>query len=131
MWTKKAASIVSMSIIATLLGLATRNLLLVMIAIAGLVYTTVSVFANTSTRLTADREMSQEKIFEDGTVKVELRILNQGGKTGFLEVRDKLPRTIQLKEGTNYTYLNLNPKGATRLLLFPGFRFWQKAEIGT
>jgi uncharacterized protein (DUF58 family) len=115
MWTKKAASIVSMSVILAFLGLATRNLLLVMLAIAGLVYTTVSVFANTSTRLTADREMSQEKIFEDGTVKVELRILNQGGKTGFLEVRDKLPRTIQLKEGTNYTYLNLNPKGATRL----------------
>ena len=115
MWTKKAASIVSMAVIAILLGLATRNLLLVMIAIVAFVYTTVSMFANTSTRLTADREMSNEKIFEDGTVKVELRILNQGGKTGFLEVRDKLPKTLQLKEGTNYTYLNLNPKGATRL----------------
>ena len=115
MWTKKAASIVSMAVIAILLGLATRNLLLVMISIVAFVYTTVSMFANTSTRLTADREMSNEKIFEDGTVKVELRILNQGGKTGFLEVRDKLPKTLQLKEGTNYTYLNLNPKGATRL----------------
>ncbi|MGA1822548.1 MAG: DUF58 domain-containing protein [Thermoplasmatota archaeon] len=115
MWTKKAASIVSMAVILTLLGLATKNMLLVMLAIVAFVYTTVSMFANTSTRLTADREMSHEKIFEDGSVKVELRILNQGGKTGFLEVRDKLPKVIQLKEGTNYTYLNLNPKGATRL----------------
>jgi len=115
MWTKKAAAIMSLSVILTLLGLTTRNLLLVMIAIAGFVFTIVSMFANTSTRLTADREMSHEKIFEDGTVSVELRILNQGGKTGFLEVRDKLPRTVQLRDGTNYTYLNLNPRGATRL----------------
>ena len=115
MWTKKAASILSMAVILTLLGLATRNLLLVVLSIAAFVYITVSLFANTTTRLTADRDMSHEKIFEDGTVKVELRILNQGGKTGFLEVRDKLPRVLQLKDGTNYTYLNLNPKGATRL----------------
>lgn len=115
MWTKKATAIVSLAVILTLMGLATRNLLVMLLALTAIVFTIVSLFANTSTRLTADREMSQEKIFEDGSLKVELRILNQGGKTGFLEVRDKLPRTIQLKDGTNYTYLNLNPKGATRM----------------
>jgi len=115
MWTKKASAIVSMAILLTILALATRNLLAMILALTAFVYTIVSMFANTTTRLTADREMSQEKIFEDGSLKVELRILNQGGKTGFLEVRDKLPKTLQLKEGTNYTYLNLNPKGATRL----------------
>jgi uncharacterized protein (DUF58 family) len=95
MWTKKATAIVSLSVILTIMGLATRNLLVMMLALTAIVFTIVSLFANTTTRLTADREMSQEKIFEDGSLKVELRILNQGGKTGFLEVRDKLPRTIR------------------------------------
>ncbi|MCD6383704.1 MAG: DUF58 domain-containing protein [Thermoplasmata archaeon] len=116
MWTKKAVLVVSLAILSILLGLALRNPLLLSMSAALLAYVSISVFANTAARLAAERKLSHEKIFEDGTAKAELLIVNRGGKTGFLEVRDKLPRQVQIKEGTNYTYLNLNPKGgATRL----------------
>jgi uncharacterized protein (DUF58 family) len=75
----------------------------------------VSIFANKRSNVEPSRDLSSEKIFEDGTVKAELRITNKGFKTGFLEVRDTVPQEMELKRGSNYTYLNLKPRASTYL----------------
>jgi uncharacterized protein (DUF58 family) len=98
-----------------LLGLIFKNLLLMTLSASLFVYMIISLFTNRISRINPERQLSHEKIFEDGTVKSELRLINEGGKTGFLEVRDKLPRQVQLKSGSNYTYLNLKAKAVTKL----------------
>jgi uncharacterized protein (DUF58 family) len=61
------------------------------------------------------REMSSEKIIEDGIVTVDLSLVNKGGRTGFLEIRDKLPKQIQIEEGTNYLIIDLRPNESLRM----------------
>jgi uncharacterized protein (DUF58 family) len=64
-------------------------------------------FASKKVYLTASRNISQEKIFEGGEVKVVMELTNRGRKTGFLEIRDTLPRQCKLKSGSNYNFLSL------------------------
>ena len=101
-------------ILLVIFGLIFRNLPLIVVSAALLCYSTVSVLANRLSIIEPRRELSNEKIFEDGTVKAELRLNNKGGKTGFLEVRDRLPTEFDLVRGSNYTYLNLPPRGRSR-----------------
>ena len=115
MWTKKAVAVVVGAIGLTVFGLIVRNLPLMAVSTFFLTYAIISMFVNRQSRILPERFMSNEKIFEDGTVKMELRLLNRGGKTGFLEVRDTLPEAFELKAGSNYTFLNLKPKGITKL----------------
>lgn len=115
MWTKKSVLMLSLGILLVLLGLIFKNIVLMVLAIAIFVYMIIGLFTNRLSRIKPERQLSHEKIFEDGTVKAELRLMNEGGKTGFLEVRDKLPRQLQLKSGSNYTYLNLKSKAVTKL----------------
>ena len=115
MWTKKSVLMLSLGIILVLLGLIFKNLILMTLSTSVFLYLVMSLFTNRITRIKPERQLSHEKIFEDGTVKSELRLINEGGKTGFLEVRDKLPRQAQLKSGSNYTYLNLTAKAVTKL----------------
>lgn len=115
MWTKKGVLILSAAILLILFGAIFRNLPLLGVSIILLSYTFVSVLANRASQLYPNRQISNEKIFEDGSIKAELRLLNQGGKTGFLEVRDKLPREMDVIRGSNYTFLNLNPNEEARI----------------
>jgi uncharacterized protein (DUF58 family) len=66
-------------------------------------------------KIASMREMSSEKIFEDGIVTVDLSLVNKGGRTGFLEIRDKLPKQIQIEEGTNYLIIDLRPNESLRM----------------
>jgi uncharacterized protein (DUF58 family) len=61
------------------------------------------------------RQLSSEKIFEDGVITVDLALVNKGGRTGFLEIRDKLPQQIQIEEGTNYLIIDLKPNESLRM----------------
>jgi uncharacterized protein (DUF58 family) len=115
MWTKKGVLILSAAVLLILFGAMFRNIPLLGVSIVLLSYTVVSVLSNRTSQLYPSRQTSNEKIFEDGSVKVELRLLNQGGKTGFLEVRDKLPREMDTIRGSNYTFLNLNPAQDARI----------------
>jgi uncharacterized protein (DUF58 family) len=115
MWTKKGVLILSAAILLILFGAIFRNLPLLGVSIILLSYTFVSVLANRASQLYPNRQISNEKIFEDGSIKAELRLLNQGGKTGFLEVRDRLPREMDVIRGSNYTFLNLNPNEEARI----------------
>jgi uncharacterized protein (DUF58 family) len=115
MWTKKAVLFLSCAILLILIGAIFRNLALLAVSIVLLTYSFISLVANRSSQLYPNRQISNEKIFEDGSIKTELRLLNQGGKTGFLEVRDKLPTEMDVIRGSNYTYLNLNPGQEARI----------------
>jgi uncharacterized protein (DUF58 family) len=46
---------------------------------------------------------------------VDLSLVNKGGRTGFLEIRDKLPKQIQIEEGTNYLIIDLRPNESLRM----------------
>jgi uncharacterized protein (DUF58 family) len=115
MWTKKAVAIVVGAMALTIFGLIVRSLPLMAVSTFFFTYAIISLFVNRQSRIQPERYLSNEKIFEDGTVKMELRLLNKGGKTGFLEVRDTLPDVFELKTGSNYTFLNLKPQGITKL----------------
>lgn len=156
-----------------MLGLVFRNLILMGISIALFVYLGVSIFINLNMMVRPFRQMSNERIFEDGMIKVELQLTRPksfqvitpviGGavvglllalplsfwlwgfkslgnasiivalftlfvglvmgaligyfssKGGIVEVRDTLPKQVELRRGSNYTFLDLKPKGKTRL----------------
>ncbi len=115
MWTKKGVLILSAAVLLILAGAMFRNISLLAVSVVLLSYTFISVISNRAVQLYPNRQISNEKIFEDGSVKAELQLLNQGGKTGFLEVRDKLPIEMDVIRGSNYTFLNLNPAQEARI----------------
>ena len=173
MWTKKAVLLLCTGIGLVLLGLIFRNLLLLGISIVLFVYLGMSIFINLNMTVRPYRQMSNERIFEDGMIKTELQLVRPksfqliapvvgGGivglvlslplafwlwgyeslgagamvvalvaifagivigtaigyfssKGGIVEVRDTLPKQVELRRGSNYTYLDLKPKGKTRL----------------
>jgi uncharacterized protein (DUF58 family) len=115
MWTKKGVLVLSAAVLLILFGAMFRNISLLAISVVLLSYSFISVISNRAVQLYPNRQISNEKIFEDGSVKSELRLLNQGGKTGFLEVRDRLPIEMDVIRGSNYTFLNLNPGQEARI----------------
>jgi uncharacterized protein (DUF58 family) len=115
MWTKKGILVLSAAVLLILFGAIFRNLPILGVSIVLLSYVFISVCTNRTSQLYPNRQISNEKIFEDGSVKVELRLLNQGSKTGFLEVRDKMPREMDVIRGSNYTFLNLNSAQEARI----------------
>ncbi|MDP6155139.1 MAG: DUF58 domain-containing protein [Candidatus Thermoplasmatota archaeon] len=173
MWTKKAVLLLCTGVGLVLLGLIFRNLLLLGISIVLFVYLGISIFINLNMMVRPNRQMSNERIFEDGMIKTELQLIRPksfqiiapvigGGvvglvlslplgfwlwgfqslgngagflalsalmigavtgaligyfssKGGIVEVRDTLPKQVELRRGSNYTYLDLKPKGKTRL----------------
>ena len=115
MWTKKSVSLVGVGVALIIFGLIFRNLQLMAISTIIFATATITIFANRQSEIEPQRELSHEKLFEDGTCKAELRIVNKGTKTGFLEVRDQVPHKMQMKSGSNYTYINLKSKGTTAL----------------
>jgi uncharacterized protein (DUF58 family) len=118
MWTKKAALILSLGIgliVISLIQLFGNNLAVMTLGIFIITYTFISVFSNRQSKLEPQRKLSNEKIFEDGTVNSEVRIKNKGGATGFVEACDKLPQSMDVVQGGNYTYLTLKARGEGRI----------------
>jgi uncharacterized protein (DUF58 family) len=107
MWTKKAVIILSLGIALTFFALVARSIGLMVASIILLAYIMASMFLLRVGNVLPLRRISAERIFEEGDVHVELELVNKGGRTGFLEVRDKLPRHIKLKDGSNYLIMDL------------------------
>ncbi len=113
MWTKKSVLVVGLGIALLFLGMIFRNVELVVIAITIFSAAVIAVPMNRQASLVPKRSMSNEKIFEDSPATIELKLTNEGMlKTGLLEVRDQIPKELELTKGSNYTYLNLR-KGET------------------
>jgi uncharacterized protein (DUF58 family) len=107
MWTKKAVVVLSIGIALTFFALIARSVQLMVASIMLLAYIIVSMFLLKLGNVLPIRKVSSERIFEDGDVDIELELINKGGRTGFLEVRDKLPRQIKIRDGSNYLIVDL------------------------
>jgi uncharacterized protein (DUF58 family) len=115
MWTKKGWLYLSMGVVLTFVGLVFRSTALLVLSVMLLATVLVTQFFSRLGKIASMREMSSEKIFEDGIVTVDLSLVNKGGRTGFLEIRDKLPKQIQIEEGTNYLIIDLRPNESLRM----------------
>jgi uncharacterized protein (DUF58 family) len=115
MWTKKGWLYLSMGVILTFVGLVFRSTALLVLSVLLLATVLVTQFFSRLGKIASMRELSSEKIFEDGIVTVDLSLVNKGGRTGFLEIRDKLPKQIQIEEGTNYLIIDLRPNESLRM----------------
>jgi uncharacterized protein (DUF58 family) len=115
MWTRKGWFYLAMAIVAGLLGLATRSVFLLALTAFLLSALSVLVFFTRLHKVVSSREISSEKIFEDGEVEIKLNLINKGGRTGYLELRDKLPRQLEITKGTNYLIVDLKAEESLAL----------------
>ncbi|HKZ59777.1 MAG TPA: DUF58 domain-containing protein [Candidatus Thermoplasmatota archaeon] len=107
MWTRKGWFYLGLAVVSGLLGLATRSVFLLSLCAFLLTALTVLVFFTRLHKVVSSRDISSEKIFEDGEVEIKLNLVNKGGRTGFLELRDKLPKQVDITKGTNYLIVDL------------------------
>ena len=59
--------------------------------------------------VSAMRKLSSARLFEDGELDVTLRMQNQSPLPKILEVRDRVPEVMRIKEGSNYILMELGP----------------------
>jgi uncharacterized protein (DUF58 family) len=107
MWTRKGWFYLALAIVSGLLGLASRSVFLLAVCAFLLTALAVLVFFTRLHKVVSARDISSEKIFEDGEVEVKLNIVNKGRRTGFLEIRDAMPKQLEITKGTNYLIVDL------------------------
>ncbi len=112
MWTRKGWFYLALAIVSGLLGLASRSVFLLAVCAFLLTALAVLVFFTRLHKVVSARDISSEKIFEDGEVDVKLNLVNKGRRTGFLEIRDALPRQLDITKGTNYMIVDLKSEEA-------------------
>lgn len=115
MWTRKGWFYLAMAIVCGLLGLATRSVFLLATCAFLLTALSVLVFFTRLHKVVSSRDISSEKIFEDGEVNIKLNLINKGRRTGFLELRDKLPKQLDITKGTNYLIVDLKANQSLEL----------------
>lgn len=107
MWTKKSILLVGTAILLALTSITLNNLQLLTVACLILSLLIVNIFSSRRIDITARRQLSNEKIFEEGEIEVRLEVLNKGKKTGFLELRDTVPKQLMMKDGSNYNFISM------------------------
>ena len=133
-WSRKSAMFASLALALYLLGLTLRNQQLVSVAVVIFVFLTyaalftshadVSASGRRSdewegeegialSNITAMRKLSSARVFEDGEVAVTLRMQNHSPLAKTLEVRDRVPEVMRMKEGANYVLMELGPRRET------------------
>ena len=134
MWSRKSAMLGSLAVAMYLLGLTLRNSQLVTIAVVIFVFLTWAALfgghadvASSGRRaeewtgeegvslsnVSAMRKLSSARIFEDGDIGVTLRMQNHSALGKILEVRDRVPEVMRIKEGANYILMELGPRRET------------------
>jgi len=134
MWSRKSAMLGSLAVAMYLLGLTLRNSQLVTIAVVIFVFLTwASLFgghadvASSGRRadewtgeegvalgsVTALRKLSSARIFEDGELNITLKMQNHSSLAKILEVRDRVPEVMRIKDGANYILMELGPRRET------------------
>ena len=109
MWTRKGWYYLALAVVSGLLGLATRAVFLLALCAFLLTALAFLPFFTRLHKVVSSRDISSEKIFEDGEVEIKLNLVNKGRRTGFLEIRDKLPKQLDITKGTNYLIVDLRP----------------------
>ena len=136
MWSRKSAMLGSLAVALYLLGLTLRNSQLVTVAVVIFVFLTyAALFTNHAdvassgrraeewegeegvalSSVTAMRKLSAARIFEDGDFQVTLRCQNHSAVPKVLEVRDRVPEVMRIKEGANYILMELGPNRETHI----------------
>lgn len=115
MWTKKSITVLAGGVVIAFIALIARSVQLILVSIFLFSYLLASLFTVRLPRVIPHRRISSEKTFEGGDITAELDIINKGGRTGFLEVRDKLPQQLDIKEGSNYLIVDLKNNEATTI----------------
>ena len=137
MWSRKSAMLGSLAIAMYLLGLTLRNEQLVTIAVVIFVFLTWAALfgghadvASSGRRsdewsgeegmalgsVIAMRKLSSARLFEDGELSVTLRMQNDSPLAKILEVRDRVPEVMRIKEGSNYILMELGPRRETLIV---------------
>ena len=133
-WSRKSAMFASLALALYLLGLTLRNQQLVSVAVVIFVFLTYAALftshadvsasgrrsdewegeeGSTLSNITAMRKLSSARVFEDGEVSVTLRMQNNSPLAKTLEVRDRVPEVMRMKEGANYVLMELGPRRET------------------
>ena len=134
MWSRKSAMLGSLAVAMYLLGLTLRNSQLVTIAVVIFVFLTwAALFGGHAdvaasgrraeewsgeegvslSNVSAMRKLSSARIFEDGEVGVTLRMQNHSALGKILEVKDRVPEVMRIKDGANYILMELGPRRET------------------
>ena len=135
-WSRKSAVFASLATALYLLGLVLRNPQLVTTAVVFFSFLTYAAFRSSHadvsssgrradewagdegfslSRLRAMRRVSTGRTFEDGEVEVTLRLQNHSRGSLIVEVRDRVPEVMRLKEGANYVLMELGPRRETEI----------------
>ena len=133
-WSRKSAMFASLALAMYLLGLTLRNQQLVSVAVVIFVFLTyAALFSGHAdvaasgkrsnewdgeegiafSNIVAMRKLSSARLFEDGEVKVTLRVQNKSALSKIVEVRDRVPEVMRIKEGANYIIMELGPRRET------------------
>ncbi len=116
MWSKKARFVLGACFVAVFLSVVTAQWALMSLALAlgtALVYARVSFQARAG--LSAERELGMDRIQEGDSVTMESRVENEGSRTQFLEVREDVPRQLDVVDGQAFKPVALGPRESTAL----------------
>ncbi|MEW6069659.1 MAG: DUF58 domain-containing protein [Candidatus Thermoplasmatota archaeon] len=97
MWTEKSILICALGILLIFLALILKNFSLATVAVFIFSMLAVSAFSVRKPNLKLARELSTEKVFEEGSAEIALYIEGKG----VVELKDELPKVFALKEGNS------------------------------
>lgn len=108
MWTKKSATLLCTGIALLLFAPIIENYLLINIGVVFISFIALNTFANLrDINIDIKRKISEDKIFENNKIDVELKITNRGRRVPFLELKDNIPRQMKIVNGSNHVFLSL------------------------
>lgn len=109
MWTRKSTLLTGVALTLLLLGGVFLSLPAAILGLVALAFVGVNFFLFRKDAIVhAARAIEVERVFEADSVAIDLTVENRGKRVLFLEVRDRLPRTMNVESGSNYAFLALN-----------------------
>lgn len=115
MWTKKAAAHLTLGIFSLIFAIITGSLGLSVVGLFFTLTVLVGYLLQRRIRVNYDRVLSNNRARERDLVQVQATIRALGIGTGFIEVRDRLDKRIDVSSGSNYRLISLPRRGSKRM----------------
>lgn len=116
MWSRKARGVLAGAIAAVFLSVVTAQWFLLALGLAlGVQLAYARATFHAQARLAARRELDLDQLQEGDAVDVASTVENEGTRTQFLEVREVLPRQLDVVDGQAFTPAALGPGDEARL----------------
>ncbi len=110
MWSLKARILLALALVATLVAVATAQWFPFLVAVALALHLTYSQLVfRAEGGLVGSRQLELDRIREGDEVGVTTSLTNQGDRTAFMELRDRLPRQCAIDKGRPATVAALEP----------------------